>query len=77
MRYANLKPPLRLYFEQEDNYSVITLAGASEEVFSDLLRSQLKAKLRLLLRQEGFIIFTGLAALDELIAKLMKKIRGE
>ena len=32
-----LETALRLYFEQEDYYSVITLAGASEEIFGKLL----------------------------------------
>lgn len=33
-----LETALRLYFEREDYYSVITLAGASEEVFGKLLK---------------------------------------
>ena len=32
-----LETALRLYFEHEDYYSVITLAGASEEIFGKLL----------------------------------------
>ena len=32
-----LQTALRLYFEKEDYYSVITLAGASEEIFGKLL----------------------------------------
>ena len=32
-----LETALRLYFESEDYYSVITLAGASEEIFGKLL----------------------------------------
>ena len=33
-----LETALRLYFEGEDYYSVVTLAGASEEVFGQLLK---------------------------------------
>ena len=33
-----LETALRLYFEREDYYSVITLAGVSEEVFGKLLK---------------------------------------
>ena len=33
-----LETALRLYFEQEDYYSVITLAGASEEMLGKLLK---------------------------------------
>ena len=32
-----LESALRLYFEKEDYYSVITLAGASEEIFGQLV----------------------------------------
>ncbi len=35
-----LDSALRLYFEREDYYSVITLAGASEEIFGKLLSSE-------------------------------------
>jgi hypothetical protein len=45
MALRQLEIALRLYFEQEDYYSVITLAGASEEMFSELLKSQLKSVL--------------------------------
>ena len=35
-----LETALRLFFEWEDYYSVITLAGASEEIFGKLLSSE-------------------------------------
>ena len=35
-----LETALRLYFEQGDYYSVITLAGASEEIFGKLLKEK-------------------------------------
>ncbi len=38
MALRQLETALRLYFEQEDYYSVITLAGASEEIFGKLLK---------------------------------------
>ena len=38
MALRQLETALRLYFEQEDYYSVITLAGASEEIFGELLK---------------------------------------
>lgn len=38
MALRQLESALRLYFEQEDYYSVITLAGASEEIFGKLLK---------------------------------------
>ncbi len=37
MALRQLETALRLYFEREDYYSVITLAGASEEIFGKLL----------------------------------------
>ena len=37
MALRQLETALRLYFEREDYYSVITLAGTSEEIFGKLL----------------------------------------
>ncbi|MDO8501101.1 MAG: hypothetical protein Q7S20_04590 [Gemmatimonadaceae bacterium] len=37
MALAQLETALRLYFEQHDYYSVITLAGAADEIFGKLL----------------------------------------
>ncbi len=37
MALRQLETALRLYFEREDYYSVITLAGASEDIFGKLL----------------------------------------
>lgn len=37
-----LETALRLYFEGKDYYSVLTLAGASEGVFGEFLKKQLK-----------------------------------
>ncbi len=36
---SELETALRLYFEGKEHYSVITLAGASEEIFGKLARS--------------------------------------
>ena len=72
MALRQLETALCLYFEQEDYYSVITLAGASEEMFSEFLRSQLKAELGRLFKQEDFVISLA-GALDEIIDKLRKK----
>ena len=38
MAFRQLETALRLYSEREDYYSVITLAGASEEIFGKLLK---------------------------------------
>ena len=38
MALRQLETAIRLYLEQEDYYSVITLAGASEEIFGKLLK---------------------------------------
>ena len=69
-----LETALCLYFEQKDYYSVITLAGASEEMFSDLLRWQLKDALRQYFEQEDFYSTTTSASdSKEIIDKLLKK----
>lgn len=52
MALKQLETALRLYFEREDYYSVITLAGAAEEVFGSLLLKKLKDALREYFKQE-------------------------
>ena len=56
MALTQLETALRLYFKQEDYYSVITLAGASEEMFSERLRGQLKTAVRQCFRHEDFYL---------------------
>ena len=72
MALRQLETALRLYFEQEDYYSVITLAGASEEMFSELLRGQLKSDLRQLFEQKDFVTLPA-GDLDGVIDRLRKK----
>ena len=52
MAFRQLETALRLYSEREDYYSVITLAGASEEVFGSFLLKKLKDALREYFEQE-------------------------
>ena len=40
MALAQLETALRLYFERQDYYSVIALAGAADEIFGQLLAAQ-------------------------------------
>lgn len=40
MALMQLETALRLYFERNDYYSVITLSGAADEVFGQILKSQ-------------------------------------
>ena len=69
-----LETALCLYFEQKDYYSVITLAGASEEMFSELLRWQLKDALHQYFEQEKFYsTITSASDSKEIIDKLLKK----
>ena len=72
MALRQLETALRLYFEQEDYYSVITLAGASEEMFSEFLKSQLKSELRRLFEQKDFVVSPS-GDLGGVIDRLRKK----
>ena len=51
-----LETALCLYFEQQDYYSVITLAGASEEMFGARLRGRLKTEVRQYCEHEDFYL---------------------
>ena len=51
-----LETALCLYFEQQDYYSVITLAGASEEVLGAHLRARLKTEVRRYCEHEDFYL---------------------
>ncbi len=69
-----LKTALRLYFEEVDYYSVITLAGASEEVFGSLLLKKLKDTLRDYFEQGEYdSAITSTDGLQERINKLREK----
>ena len=69
-----LETALRLYFEREDYYSVITLAGASEEVFASFLLKKLKDALREYLEQEkSNSAIASTDGLQENIEKLQEK----
>ena len=66
-----LETALRLYFERDDYYSVITLAHASEEIFGTFRRRQLKTALRGYCEQEDCSTLDGVLKehLDQLLEK--------
>lgn len=71
-----LETALRLYCEREDYYSVITLAGASEEVFGSFLLKKLKDALREFLREEKInSAITSIDGLGEVIDKLLSRLK--
>ena len=69
-----LETALRLYFEREDYYSVITLTYASEGIFDGLLRRQLKTTLRGYYEQEDCSTLDGVLKdrLDKLLEEFNK-----
>lgn len=70
-----LETALRLYFEREDYYSVITLAGAAEEVFGSLLFEKLKDTLCEYFEHEGNdSAMTSIDSLVEVIKRYLKKL---
>ena len=70
-----LETALRLYFEREDYYSVITLAGAAEEVFGSLLFKKLKDTLCEYFEHEGNdSAITSIDSLVEVIKRYLKKL---
>ena len=75
MALRQLETALCLYFEREDYYSVITLAGAAEEVFGSFLLKILKDALREYFEQEKSIIIVLTDDLQESINKLREKIK--
>lgn len=69
-----LETALRLYFEREDYYSVITLAGASEEVFGSFLLKKLKGTLHEYFEQEkSNYAIPSIDGLQDCIDKLREK----
>lgn len=70
-----LETALRLYFEREDYYSVITLAGASEEVFGSFLIKKLKKALcEYFEQEENNSAITSIDGLEEAISRFLKKL---
>ena len=74
---GQLETALRLYFEGEDYYSVTTLAGASEEIFEqlllDTLLTKLEADLRLYFEQEDYN--SVIDGSDKEIGKCIKELK--
>ncbi len=70
-----LETALCLYRDEKDYYSVITLAGAAEELFGSFLLKKLKDALRKYFEQEKSIIIALTEDLQESINKLREKIK--
>ncbi|WKT61902.1 hypothetical protein Q2E61_06815 [Microbulbifer thermotolerans] len=63
MALRQLETALSLYFEKEDYYSVITLSGAADEIFGQLLKAEKKEN--------------SLENINKSVAEIYKSLTGE